>query len=69
MTFRPERAFVLAAPLTELGKSKVRLDAGTAMVGMKTFRASPVGSNACGPGRGISGATRPLVGAACPTSS
>ena len=26
---RPERAFVLAAPLTEAGKSKTRLDAGT----------------------------------------
>lgn len=34
-TFRPERAFVLAAPLIEAGKSKARLDAGTVMVGMK----------------------------------
>jgi hypothetical protein len=35
ITFRPERAFVLPAPLVEMGKSKPRLDAGTMMVGMK----------------------------------
>ncbi|MCC7200447.1 MAG: hypothetical protein IT483_13125 [Gammaproteobacteria bacterium] len=34
VTFRPERAFILTAPLTEAGKSKPRLDAGTLMVGM-----------------------------------
>ncbi len=35
VTFRPERAFTLAAPLTEAGKSKPRLEAGTVMIGMK----------------------------------
>lgn len=35
VTFRPERAFVLTAPLTEAGKSRQRLDAGAVMVGMK----------------------------------
>jgi hypothetical protein len=34
ITFRPDRAFVLTASLTEVGKSKPRLDAGTVMVGM-----------------------------------
>jgi hypothetical protein len=35
ITFRPERACVLATPLTESGKSKPRLDAGKVMVVMK----------------------------------
>jgi hypothetical protein len=38
VTFRPERAFVLQAPLVESGTSKSRLEAGTVMVGMKDGR-------------------------------